>query len=211
MRHLLLLICLTVSIAATAQDSSDVKNLNLSPAQTSRLKEINKTFIKDAQLIRQDKTLSDADKKTKLQSLSYAREDKIKTVLTPDQVSKWQQQHLAMHQMADMHKKDTQKVTAHIKDQLNLTDDQAKRFKVINKEYKTQLKAVRQDNTLSRQEKTQKQDSLKTAEDTQIKGLLSDDQYSKYQELKIEMQERMRELKRTQNRDLPGKNAPGKS
>jgi len=211
MRHLLLLIFLTAASYAMAQDSTGTKNLNLSASQTAQLKVINKAFIKDAQQIRTDKSLSADDKKVKLQELGFSREDKIKTVLTPDQLAKWKEQHMAMHQMADMHRTDSQKVRAKMKDELGLTNEQAQQLKNIHKDFKDQAKAIRQDNGISKQIRKEKLDSLKNEQDNQVQGVLNADQYTKYKAISASMQDRMKSLKKTQSRDIPGRNTPGRN
>ncbi|SHM06431.1 hypothetical protein SAMN05444266_106241 [Chitinophaga jiangningensis] len=177
---------MAAAIPATAQDSSRTKQLNLTSEQQTKLKDINQSFFKDAQQVRKDTTLSPADKKSKMQALSNAREAKVKSVLTPDQTAKWQQQHTAMkHKMADMHQKNMhrsdstrgKKALASLK----LSDDQTAKMQAIHKDFKSKVKAIRQDSTAAKQDQLAKLKALHQEKDAQVKSVLSADQYQQYQ------------------------------
>lgn len=81
---------------------------------------------------------------------------------------------------------------------LNLTPDQVTQIKAIDDDTMKQAQAVRADTSLSQQDRRGKMmDIHKTSED-KIRGLLTDDQKTKYDALQAEMRAKMQE--RMQNR-----------
>lgn len=187
LKNLLMICLMAATIPAMAQDSARSKPLNLTAEQQTKLKDINKSFIKDAQQVRKDSSLSPADKKAKMQAISQAREAKVKSVLTPDQAAKWEQQHTAMkNKMADMrqqkmHRSDSAHGKKAMKEALGLSDDQAAKMQAIHKDFKAKAHAVRKDSTVSKQDQLAKMKALKAEKDTQVKSVLNADQYQQYQ------------------------------
>lgn len=177
---------MAAAIPAMAQDSSRIKQLNLTSEQQTKLKDINKSFMQDAQQVRKNESLSAADKKSKMQELSNAREAKVKSVLTPDQAAKWEQQHTAMkHKMADMHQKNMHRSDStrgkKALASLNLSDDQTAKMQAIHKDFKSKAKAIKQDSTAAKQDQLAKLKSLHQEKDAQVKSVLSAEQYQQYQ------------------------------
>lgn len=61
------------------------EKLSLTDDQVTQLKQLSKDQRKQEQAIRQDTTLSDDDRRTKLQALRKAQHDQVRALLTPDQ------------------------------------------------------------------------------------------------------------------------------
>jgi Spy/CpxP family protein refolding chaperone len=63
--------------------------LGLSPAQVDQIKPILKSMRSKAMQIRNDSTLTDAQKAAQIKALRQATMNEIKPILTPDQIAKW--------------------------------------------------------------------------------------------------------------------------
>ncbi len=64
------------------------ENLNLSDAQVSKIKEQNSTFNTKAKAIRDNTSLTPAEKKQQLVALNKERKDAVKSILTKEQLEK---------------------------------------------------------------------------------------------------------------------------
>jgi len=66
---------------------------------------------------------------------------------------------------------------------LNLTDDQKPKFQEIMKGAMDKRKALRDDSSLTPEDKRTKMKAIQADTDTQLKALLTPDQYAKWQEM----------------------------
>ena len=82
-----------------------------------------------------------------------------------------------------------------MKKQLNLTSEQEMRMKDIGGTYKGKMKAIQSDNTLDKTQKKAQLAELRKAHDTEIKGVLNNDQYAKFTELKKQRADKMKAQK----------------
>ncbi len=76
--------------------------------------------------------------------------------------------------------------------ELNLTTDQSNRMKDIGNSYKGKMKALRTDNTLSKEQKKAQMADIKKSHDAEIKGVLNADQYTKMTEMKKQRRDKMK-------------------
>ncbi len=67
------------------------EELGLSKKQAKELKEVNAEFAPKIKALRSDSTLERRQKRQQVMQLVQQREDKIKGILTPDQLTKYQQ------------------------------------------------------------------------------------------------------------------------
>ena len=75
---------------------------------------------------------------------------------------------------------------------LNLTDEQKPAFEAITKKYAAQMMAVK-DGSSGKLQKYRKVKAIRKDKDSEMKKLLTEDQFDIYLEKQEEMQERMRE------------------
>jgi periplasmic protein CpxP/Spy len=73
---------------------------------------------------------------------------------------------------------------AHLKKELNLNDAQSAKLKSIHDTQKGKMAAIKSDNTLSKEEKKSKIKEMKAAHDTEMKSVLTHEQYTKWSEMK---------------------------
>jgi hypothetical protein len=185
------------------------ETLHLTDKQTSDLKDINRSFIGNAKTIRGDQSLSKEQRQTRLEALQNEREEKIKGVLSAEQFSQWQQNRATMKDRMASGKKWNK--SHRMQEDLGLTNDQQQQFRGIYKDFHTQVKSIRQNDALTAEQKQEQLGKLKEEHDVKVKGMLNAEQYEKYQQWVAKRQQRMKEMKRMEDRQLPGKAAPGKS
>jgi len=65
------------------------RKLNLTPDQVTQVKAIDADTWKQAKAMREDTTIADADKRTKMMDIHKASQDKIRALLTDDQKTKF--------------------------------------------------------------------------------------------------------------------------
>lgn len=68
-----------------------VSELNITPVQADSATAIQMAFQKEARALRQDTNITDADRKNKMKDLVKGRNDKLKGILTEDQIEKMEQ------------------------------------------------------------------------------------------------------------------------
>jgi protein CpxP len=91
----------------------------------------------------------------------------------------------------------------HLTKKLNLSDDQQAKLKPILEDQQKQMGAIHNDSSLSREDRFSKMQALRQSSDTQIKGLLNDEQQKNFDKMRAEQQERMKNWHRDGNNAPP--------
>ena len=76
---------------------------------------------------------------------------------------------------------------------LNLSDDQKQKLQAIFTDSQQQMQSIRQDSSLSREDKMAKMKTLRSQTDEKINGILNDDQKQKYAQMREQARERMQD------------------
>ena len=76
--------------------------------------------------------------------------------------------------------------------ELNLTADQSKHMKDIGNTYKGKMQALRTDNSLSKEQKKAQMTEIKKSHDTEVKGVLNTEQYTKMTNMKKQRHDKMK-------------------
>jgi Spy/CpxP family protein refolding chaperone len=79
--------------------------------------------------------------------------------------------------------------------ELDLTPNQGQEIKKLNQSYMQKAKALREDGTLSAEEKKEKLKAMNKERDAEMKNILGNDKYKLWQEKRKEMAEKARENK----------------
>jgi protein CpxP len=79
------------------------KRLNLTPDQVTQVKAIDADTMKQAMAVRNDTTLSQADKRSKMMDLHTAAQTKIRALLTDDQKTKYDAMQAEMKERMQNH------------------------------------------------------------------------------------------------------------
>ncbi|RZU42798.1 hypothetical protein [Edaphobacter modestus] len=83
--------------------------------------------------------------------------------------------------------------TAMLTQKLNLTTDQQAQVKSINDDARSQVMALRNDTSMSNDDKRSKMMEIRKTSQDKIRAVLTDDQKTKYDEMQAEMRERMKD------------------
>ncbi len=76
---------------------------------------------------------------------------------------------------------------------LNLTSDQQTQIKAINQDSMKQMMALRDDTSMSQDDKRSKMMDIRKSSNDKIRGILTDEQKPKFDEMQAQMRERMKE------------------
>ncbi len=90
----------------------------------------------------------------------------------------------------------------HLTKKLKLSDEQQTKVKPILEDQRKQMDQLREDSSLSRQDKFSKMQAIRQDSDTQIKSVLNEDQQKNFDKMRAEQQDRMK------NWHKGGDNAP---
>ncbi len=90
----------------------------------------------------------------------------------------------------------------HLTKKLKLSDEQQTKLKPILEDQHKQMDQLREDSSLSRQDKFSKMQEIRQNSDTQIKSVLNEDQQKNFDKMHAEQQDRMKQWHRG------GDNAP---
>ena len=128
------------------------ERLNLSEEQMEKLKPLVEEETAKVKSLKEDASLSDAQKKERAYEIVGAFREKLRSVLTPEQKAKlseeMQRRTGGVQSQADL----AQRLQA-LKQKLNLSDEQMEKIKPIVEEDAPKLKALKEDKSLSPDEK----------------------------------------------------------
>lgn len=96
----------------------------------------------------------------------------------------------------------------HLTKKLNLSADQQAKLKPILEDQRKQMEAIRNDSSLAREDKFSKMQSLRQSSDTEIKGILNEDQQKNFDKMRAEQQGHMGQWRKGGNNAPPSGTAP---
>jgi Spy/CpxP family protein refolding chaperone len=171
------------------------EKLNLTDAQKAAIKPILAAEANEIKAVHQDSSLSTEQKQAKTKEIRDNSREKINALLTPDQQKIFAEM---KGETGSRMREQFQNRLAMLAEQLNLTDAQKTAIKPILATEANDIKAVRQDSSLSSEQKQTKISGIREASDTKINALLTPEQQAKWAKLK-------ENAKQERNK----KNAPG--
>ena len=157
------------------------EKLNLTDEQKAAVKVILVTEANEIKAVRQDSSLSDEQKQAKIKEIRDNGREKINALLTPEQQKKFAEM---KDQAGSRMREGFQNRLAVLAEKLNLTDEQKAAIKPILATEVNDIKAVSQDNSLSKEQKQTKIAGIREASDTKINALLTPEQQAKWAKLK---------------------------
>jgi Spy/CpxP family protein refolding chaperone len=96
----------------------------------------------------------------------------------------------------------------HLNKMLSLTDDQKTKIKPFLQDQQNQMSALRQDSSLSRQDRMSKMQQIHQNTTQQVKSVLNEDQQKKYDEMQSRMRRGWRDHQGGQNQGSSGNPPP---
>jgi len=136
--------------------------LKLTPDQRKQIQSIRESTRDQAAIVMHDSTLTQDQKKEKLQTLRAGTRDQIKGILTPDQVQ-------AFELRKANHK-------ARMEAKLGLTEDQKTKLKATMQSARTQRQAVLGNTSLSYADKAAQLKQIRESTKTQLSQILTPEQ-----------------------------------
>lgn len=161
-------------------DCGGINQLGLSDEQKGKIGDILKQFRTDVRGV-VGSTATREEKKTQVAALKTKAADAIMAVLTPEQKAKATESKWIKRILSPKGHRGHGLVM--ILRQLNLTEEQKASVKAIMQESATQGKAIREDTTLTREQKMAKLVEHRKATIEKIAGVLTPEQQTKFREL----------------------------
>lgn len=157
------------------------QRLNLTADQQAKLKSLRESQRQQMQAIKQDTTLTQEQKREKFQQLRAANHEQMLGILTPEQQAQMKQMRAGkMRRMAYGRGFQAGRMAG----ALNLTDAQKQQMKPIFQATRQQVQAVRQDTTLTPQQKREKVKEIRQNQMAQVKSILTPEQQQKMEQLR---------------------------
>jgi Spy/CpxP family protein refolding chaperone len=148
-------------------------NLDLTNAQKAEIKTINASFRKQMQDLNKQGNLTVDQQKQKREALVSEHKAKVAAILTPQQ--RQQAEILSKDFRGNRDGAGRDRFGDMAKD-LNLTPDQSAKMASINSTFKTKLQEIRQNTSLSQDEKREQMKSLMKQHRSDMEALLTNDQ-----------------------------------
>ncbi|HYG99594.1 MAG TPA: hypothetical protein VD837_10720 [Terriglobales bacterium] len=148
------------------------QGLNLTDEQKAKLQPLFEQQRTQMQALRQDTSLTPEQKRTKMKELRDANHQKVMAILTPEQQQKMQQM-FAKHGRKGM---DRWSQLGRMVEQLNLSDEQKSKLQPLFEQQRTQMQALRQDTSLTPEQKRTKMKELRDANHQQVMAILTPEQ-----------------------------------
>jgi Spy/CpxP family protein refolding chaperone len=157
------------------------ETLNLTEAQKITIKPILAAEANDIKAVHQDTTIAPEQKQAKMKEIRDNTREKINAALTPEQQKKFAE--MKGKTGNRMREAFTNRMTA-VAEQLNLTEEQKTAIKPIMTAEVNDIRAVMQDNSLTKEQKQTKIAGIRDASDKKINDILTPEQQAKWAKLK---------------------------
>src|SRR5690242_162101 len=150
------------------------QQLNLTQDQQTKVQDIFKQQRSQAQAIRQNTSLTPEQQKEQLKQLRESTHSQISAVLTPEQQAK----------MKELRGKGFHKGFGGGMAALNLTPDQHSKIQSIFQQSRSQMQALRQDSSLTSDQKRAKMQEIHQNTTAQINAILTPEQQQQFQQMR---------------------------
>jgi Spy/CpxP family protein refolding chaperone len=158
-------------------------HMDLSDAQQNQMKTINEEFRTKMQALEQNKSMNVGDYKAQKAALLKEKHDKMQAILTPEQKKQMEEKKEMMESSRTARH---EKKLAEMKTKLSLSDDQVSKLKSQHEAMKSKIKAIRENQSLSPEDKKQQIKAAKEAAKTEHKSILTAEQLKKFEEIRKE-------------------------
>ena len=166
-----------------------MKELNLTADQKAKMKALREEQKKEMEALKNDKNAT----KEQREQLHRKYEEQMQAILTPDQrqqLEKMKEERRAQGKHGRFNKDEGRegafKRGAYLQKELGLSPDQQERMNKIRADYRTQFEALRNDNSLSKEDKKAKMHELMKKQQEEMKTVLTKEQVEKMKSLRKE-------------------------
>ena len=153
------------------------RNLNLTQEQRQQLKPIMEETRTQIQTVRNDQSLTNEQKRVRIQEIHKASRVKMQGILTAEQM-----QQLNEARTPGSGTRQRQKTRAKMVESLNLTPAQQQRVNEIFNNNAAQVRAIRQNQSLSEEDKKKQVQEIRKSMHSGIKQILTPEQLQKFEE-----------------------------
>ena len=147
-----------------------MRDLNLTDQQKTQLKSLRETQRQQIEQVKQNSSLSEEQKREQIAQIRKQGKDQFTALLTPEQQAKLKTMREGREERGGSAK-------------LNLTDQQKSQIKPILEQSREQMKAVRQDTSLTSEQKKEKAKQIREQTRAQILPLLTPEQQQQLQQM----------------------------
>ena len=175
-----------------ANRGEHMKALNLTADQQAKMKTLHEDFKQKADAIKAQK-LTDAERKTQMQALREQQRTQMESILTPEQKAQWEKmrtEHIMQKGDGTSAQNGHGRGGAELQKELNLTTDQQAKVTEIRKDFRSKAEALRNDKTLTEEQKHEKFRALMQEQQAQLKTVLTKEQQEKWQQLRKERRDK---------------------
>lgn len=173
------------------QHEMAMKDLNLTADQKTRLKTIREEQRKEMEALKSNTSLTDAQKKEQRKQLHDKYKSQFESVLTPAQKAEAEKKRAEWKASGKKQKAEGKKGHAFkggkhhnkagIAKDLNLSADQKQKLQALHADFKSKAQTLRNDQSLTQEQKKAKLHELKQQQKAQMKSLLTKEQQAKVQ------------------------------
>lgn len=186
-----------ISIGASAQDQSNglsdhpkrhhrgtrMEQLNLTDQQKTELKTINEDFkTQMTDLKKSEDKITVTEWKSKMADIRKDHHEKVQKILTVEQKASMKK--MKHERRSEMRKHGGRRNLEHMKEELNLTDDQVNALKKNHEDMAQKFKAIREDKNLSEDQKKVELKKFREQQHESLKSILSAEQLQKLEQQK---------------------------
>ncbi|MEO5942927.1 MAG: hypothetical protein ABIP30_08045 [Ferruginibacter sp.] len=158
-----------------------MKNMNFSDAQKAQLKANREEYKQKMHALNNQENITVKEQRDRKTALRNEQKAKYQALITPEQKTKMAE---ARNQMQAKRKEMGAKRMDMMRSKLALSDDQLSKLKAQQEATHSQMKALKDDQSLSREDKMAKIKSIKQASKDQRKSIFTTNQLKKMDEMK---------------------------
>lgn len=156
------------------------KKLNFSDQQKQQLKDINTKYHQQLADLKKNEDITVREQKARMAAIHKEHKEQMQALLTPEQKTQWQK-------MKEEHK-ELAKVNANaraekMKIKLGLSDEQAKQLKDMHASTFAKIKQIRENQSLSREQKREQVKSIVKDQHEQLKSVLTPGQLKQLEDM----------------------------
>jgi len=157
----------------------DLQSLNLTEDQKAQFKTQHESMRKQMEQLKSE-SLTSEQRRQRMETIRKENKAKVDGILTTDQKAQLQKQRAeAREKQKEMGKEREEKM----KSQLGLTDDQSAKLQANRKEMGDKMKAIRENKSLSDEQKKEQFKELMKSQKDKMKSILTEEQLNKMKEM----------------------------
>lgn len=162
-----------------------MKDLNLTDAQKTEMKKMREENKAKMEALKAQ-NLSPEEMQKQKAAMKAQNKAKMESILTAEQKTKLEQKRAESKEDKMEMKADRKAHFEKMKQELNLTNEQAEKLKTHNQAVHAKIQAVRSNNALTEEQKKAEIKAIKEASKAERKNILTDEQIKRMDELKAE-------------------------